>query len=186
MEASFANNLLFRLVFAGRVAELILGQPKSQWMTGIQRTGGTGAFRILAGLIVRAKGDVTVWLSELTWLNHSTIFADAGLRTATHPYCDCRTSQVRVDEMLAALEAIPSGEVVLFHGCCHNPCGADLSLEAWDAIAAIMSRRGLIPLVVLAYQGFGRGLDEDAAGVRLLPNKRRDFFSEEPGDGDDA
>jgi aspartate aminotransferase len=112
-------------------------------MTGIQRTGGTGAFRILAGLIVRAKGDVTVWLSELTWLNHSTIFADAGLRTATHPYCDCRTSQVRVDEMLAALEAIPSGEVVLFHGCCHNPCGADLSLEAWDAIAAIMSRRGL-------------------------------------------
>jgi len=70
--------------------------------------------------------------------------------------------------MLSALETIPSGEVVLLHGCCHNPCGADLWPGAWDAIAAIMSRRGLIPLVDLAYQGFGHGLDEDAAGVRLL------------------
>ena len=155
-------------VFAGRVAELILGQSKSQWMTGIQATGGTGALRILAGLIVRAKGDVTVWLPEPTWLNHSTVFADAGLRTATYPYYDRRISKVRVDEMLSALETIRSGEVVLLHGCCHNPCGADLSPEAWDAIAAIMSRRGLIPLVDLAYQGFGHGLDEDAAGVRLL------------------
>jgi aspartate/tyrosine/aromatic aminotransferase len=100
-------------VFAGRVAELILGRPKSQWMTGIQATGGTGALRILAGLIVRAKGDVTVWLPEPTWLNHSTIFADAGLRTATYPYYDRRISQVRVDEMLAALETIPSGEVTI-------------------------------------------------------------------------
>jgi aspartate/tyrosine/aromatic aminotransferase len=158
-------------VFAGRIAELILGQSKSEWMTGIQATGGTGALRVLAGLIVRAKGDATVWLPEPTWLNHSTIFADAGLRTANYPYYDRRTAKVRVDEMLAALEAMPSGEVVLFHGCCHNPCGADLSLEAWDAIAAIMSRRGLIPLVDLAYQGFGRGFDEDAAGVRLLASR---------------
>jgi aromatic-amino-acid transaminase len=158
-------------VFASQIAELILGQSKSEWMTGIQATGGTGALRVLAGLIVLAKGDAKVWLPEPTWLNHSTIFADAGLGTAHYPYYDRWTSHVRADEMLAALEAMPSGEVVLFHGCCHNPSGADLSLEAWDAIAAIMSRRGLIPLVDLAYQGFGRGLDEDAAGVRLLASR---------------
>jgi aspartate/tyrosine/aromatic aminotransferase len=157
--------------FADCVAELILGQSKSEWMTGIQATGGTGALRVLAGLIARAKGDVTVWLPEPTWLNHPTIFTDAGLRTATYPYYDPQTSKVRVDEMLAALEAIPAGDVVLFHGCCHNPCGADLSLEAWEAVAAIMSRRGLIPLVDLAYQGFGGGLDEDAAGIRLLASR---------------
>jgi aspartate/tyrosine/aromatic aminotransferase len=158
-------------VFASRVAELILGKPKSQWITGIQATGGTGALRILAGLIARSSGDVTVWLPAPTWLNHATIFANAGLRTAIYPYYDRRTSQVRVDEMLAALELIPSGDIVLFHGCCHNPCGADLSLDAWDAIAAIMSRRGLIALVDLAYHGFARGLDEDAAGTRLLASR---------------
>jgi aromatic-amino-acid transaminase len=156
-----------RLLVA-RVAESILGQAKSESMTGVQATGGTGALRVLAGLIARARGDATVWLPQPTWLNHSTIFVNAGLRTADYPYYDRRTSRVRVDEMLAALEAIPSGDVVLFHGCCHNPCGADLSLEEWDAIATIMDRHGLIPLVDLAYQGFGRGLDEDATGVRLL------------------
>lgn len=157
--------------FAERIVEVVLGRPKSETVAAIQATGGTGALRILAGLIVRARGDVTVWLPEPTWLNHQTIFADAGLRTADYPYYDREASQLRTDMMLAALEAIPRGDVVLFHGCCHNPSGADLSPAAWEAVAEIMVRRGIVPLVDLAYQGFGRGLDDDAAGVRMLATR---------------
>jgi aspartate/tyrosine/aromatic aminotransferase len=157
--------------FAERIVEVVLGRPKSETVAAIQATGGTGALRILAGLIVRARGDVTVWLPEPTWLNHQTIFADAGLRTADYPYYNREASQLRTDMMLAALDAIPRGDVVLFHGCCHNPSGADLSPAAWEAVAEIMVRRGIVPLVDLAYQGFGRGLDDDAAGVRMLAER---------------
>ena len=157
--------------FAERIVDVVLGRPKSETVAAIQATGGTGALRLLAGLIVRARGDVTVWLPEPTWLNHQTIFADAGLRTADYPYYDREASQLRTDMMLAALEAIPRGDVVLFHGCCHNPSGADLSPAAWEAVAEIMVRRGIVPLVDLAYQGFGRGLDDDAAGVRMLATR---------------
>lgn len=156
------------LLFVDAVAQLIFGTGRSERLAGIQATGGTGALRVLTGLVARARGDVTVWVPEPTWLNHQTIFADAGLKTAGYPYYDRTELRVRVDLLLAKLETIPPGDVVLFHGCCHNPCGADLSFEAWEAIAEVMGRRGLIPFVDLAYQGFGRGLDEDAGGVRLL------------------
>jgi len=156
------------LQFIDAVARLVLGAAPSDRLAGSQATGGTGALRVLAGLIARSAKDVTIWLPEPTWLNHQTIFADAGLKTAGYPYYDRATLAVRPDLLLARLETIPAGDVVLFHGCCHNPCGADLSLEAWEAVAEVVTRRGLIPFVDLAYQGFGRGLDEDAAGVRLL------------------
>lgn len=159
------------MLFVNAVAQLILGTARSERLAGIQATGGTGALRVLAGLVARARGDVTVWVPEPTWLNHQTIFADAGLKTAGYPYYERTELRVRVDLLLAKLETIPSGDVVLFHGCCHNPCGADLSFEAWEAIAEVMGRRGLIPLVDLAYQGFGRGLHEDAEGVRLLATR---------------
>ncbi|WP_430513790.1 amino acid aminotransferase [Pannonibacter phragmitetus] len=159
------------LRFADAVAQLILGTGRPERLTGIQATGGTGALRVLAGLVARARRDVAVWVPEPTWLNHQTIFADAGLKTAGYPYYDRTELRVRPDLLLAKLETIPAGDVVLFHGCCHNPCGADLPFEAWEAIAEVMGKRGLIPFVDLAYQGFGRGLDEDAAGVRLLAAK---------------
>ncbi len=163
------------LQFVDAVTRLVLG-PKlpdrlGGRLSGSQATGGTGALRVLAGLIARVGGDVTVWTPEPTWLNHQTLFADAGLKTASYPYYDRKALAARPDLMLAWLETLPAGDVVLLHGCCHNPSGADLSLEAWEAIAAVMTRRGLIPLVDLAYQGFGRGLEDDATGVRLLAQR---------------
>lgn len=159
------------MLFVDAVVQLILGTARSERLAGIQATGGTGALRVLAGLVAHARDDVTVWLPEPTWLNHQTIFADAGLKTAGYPYYDRTELRARPDLLLAKLETIPAGDIVLFHGCCHNPCGADLSLEAWEAIAEVMGRRGLIPFVDLAYQGFGRGVEEDAEGVRLLARK---------------
>jgi aspartate/tyrosine/aromatic aminotransferase len=158
-------------VFADRMTEIVLGEPRSQKVAAVQATGGTGALRILAGLIARSRRDATVWLPDPTWLNHHTIFSDAGLRTATYPYYDRQSSWLRIAAMCDAMKGIPSGDVVLFHGCCHNPCGEDLSHIDWEAVAELVVRRGIVPLVDLAYQGFGSGLDEDAYGVRLLASR---------------
>ena len=156
------------ILFVERVAELVLGAPKPAEMAGIQTTGGTGALRILAGLISRARPKATVWLPNPSWANHETIFADAGLSTSSYAYYDPARSQIKIDEMISALTCVPAGDVVLLHGCCHNPCGTDLSADTWSSIAHLMTERGIVPLVDLAYQGFGLGLDEDAAGVREL------------------
>lgn len=155
-------------LFVERIAELVLGSAKPDEMIGIQTTGGTGALRVLAGLISRARPDATVWLPDPSWANHETIFADAGLRTSSYAYYDPVRSQIKVDEMISALGCVPAGDVVLLHGSCHNPCGTDSSADTWSSIAHIMTERGIVPLVDLAYQGFGLGLDEDAAGVREL------------------
>ena len=154
--------------FIDAVAQLVLGARPPERLAGIQATGGTGALRVLAGLVARTGKTPSIWMPDPTWLNHQTIFSDAGLKTASYSYYDRSTLAVRPDLLLARLETIPSGDVVLFHGCCHNPCGADLSLETWEAVAEVVTRRGLIPLVDLAYQGFGQGLEQDAAGLRLL------------------
>ncbi|WP_266033109.1 amino acid aminotransferase [Brucella intermedia] len=155
-------------VFVERIAELVLGRSRPQEMAGIQATGGTGALRVLAGLVARANTGATVWLPSPSWSNHETIFADAGLRTAPYPYYAPVEKGILVDQMMAVFKSLPPGDVVLLHGCCHNPCGVDLSLDSWRELAIVLSERGLIPLIDLAYQGFGRGLEEDAQGVREL------------------
>lgn len=155
-------------VFVERIAELVLGRSRPEEMAGIQATGGTGALRVLAGLISRANAGATVWLPNPSWSNHETIFADAGLITATYPYYDPVEKVSLADQMMAVFKSLPAGDVVLLHGCCHNPCGVDLSLDTWRELAIVMSERGLIPLIDLAYQGFGLGLEEDAKGVREL------------------
>lgn len=155
-------------LFVERIAELILGSAKPEEMIGIQTTGGTGALRVLAGLVSRARPEATVWLPDPSWANHETIFADAGLNTRSYAYYDAARSQIKVDEMMSVLSGVPAGDVVLLHGSCHNPCGTDLSIDTWSSIAHLVTERGIVPLVDLAYQGFGHGLDEDAAGVREL------------------
>ena len=136
-----------------------------------QTPGGTGALRLLADLIRAARPDATVHVPDPTWPNHMPILRAAGLNSASYPYFDAATGGVRFDAMVAALKALPAGDVVLLHGCCHNPTGAELKPDQWAAIADILVERGLVPFVDLAYQGFGEGLDEDAAGVRLLAGK---------------
>jgi aspartate/tyrosine/aromatic aminotransferase len=133
-----------------------------------QAPGGTGALRVAADFIASTLGAKTVWLSDPTWPNHPNVFQAAGLKTATYPYFDKPHNSVAFDAMLAALNAIPEGDVVVLHGCCHNPTGVDLDRAQWRAVAAVVAERALLPVVDFAYQGFAEGLDADAAGLAEL------------------
>ena len=153
--------------------KLILGAGHNAVRDGRVRSvltpGGTGALRIGAEAIKRMNPNATVWVGDPTWANHFPVIQGAGVRTETYPYYDKASRTIRIAEMLETLEKKTAvGDAVLLHGCCHNPCGADLTLDHWRQIADLVVRKGLLPFVDLAYQGFGTGLDEDAAGIRLL------------------
>ncbi|TPI38995.1 aspartate/tyrosine/aromatic aminotransferase [Mesorhizobium sp. B2-9-1] len=136
-----------------------------------QAPGGSGALRLVAELVQRTRPGATVWLSDPTWPNHLPVMRAAGLQVRDYPYFDAASGAVRFDEMLAALKIANSGDVVLLHGCCHNPTGANLDVAQWAKVADVLLDRGLLPFVDIAYQGFGEGLDADAAGLRLLAGK---------------
>lgn len=157
------NRAMLRLVF-GEGVDL-------SRMFACQTAGGSGALRTIADLLRKSAPDATVWLSDPTWANHQPILGAAGLKTATYAYFDAATGQVRFEAMLEDLKTAKPGDVVLLHGCCHNPTGANLTLDQWSEVADLMVDRRLFPFVDLAYQGFGDGLDEDAASVRLLASK---------------
>jgi aspartate aminotransferase len=134
----------------------------------LQAPGGCGALRLGAELVNIARPGATLHLSNPTWANHVPLMGNAGLKIGTYPYFDRATGGVDVPAMLAHLEQLPAGDLVLLHGCCHNPTGADLSPADWDAVAAVLLRRGLVPFVDIAYQGLGDGLEADAYGARLM------------------
>lgn len=136
-----------------------------------QTAGGSGALRVIADLLKRSRPDATVWLSDPTWANHAPILAAAGFRTTSYPYFDAKTGKVRFEAMLETLKTVPAGDIVLLHGCCHNPTGANLTLEQWGRIADVLVERDLFPFVDLAYQGFGDGLEADCAPTRLLASR---------------
>jgi aspartate/tyrosine/aromatic aminotransferase len=133
-----------------------------------QTPGGTAALRVAAELVQAVRPGATVWMSEPTWPNHPAIFAAGGLKVANYPYYDAASRGLAIGPMLAALESAPAGDIVLLHGCCHNPSGVDPTVEQWSQIAQVVKRRGLLPLVDFAYQGFGEGLAEDAAGMLTI------------------
>ena len=137
-------------------------------LTGVQTPGGTGALRLGAELLARAAPDARVWMGSPTWPNHAPIFAEAGFRVEDHRYFDAATSDIDFDGMMQSLQQAAAGDIVLLHGCCHNPTGTGLSRDQWRALAALLVGRGLVPFVDFAYQGLGDGLDEDAAGLRLM------------------
>jgi aspartate aminotransferase len=110
----------------------------------------------------------TIWVSAPTWANHIPLLGGAGLQIKEYPYYSAATQSVDFDAMLETLKQVPAGDLVLLHGCCHNPCGTDLSREQWQAVAGLAQDNGFVPFVDLAYQGFGEGLEEDAYGLRLL------------------
>ncbi|MDX8512813.1 amino acid aminotransferase [Mesorhizobium captivum] len=136
-----------------------------------QAPGGSGALRLVAELLQRSRPGATVWLSDPTWPNHLPVMRAAGLQVREYPYFDAASGAVRFSDMLAALKTANSGDVVLLHGCCHNPTGANLDIAQWAKVADVLVERGLLPFVDIAYQGFGEGLDADAAGLRLLAEK---------------
>ena len=155
--------LICRLLF-GPDHELI----KSGRSAAVQTPGGTGAIRVAANYLKAQHPQVTVWMSEPTWPNHPKIMAAAGLTTRTYAYFNSETNELEFAKMIDALDQIPEGDVVLLHGCCHNPTGVDPSPEQWKQIDELLARRRLLPLVDLAYQGFGESLTDDAQGLAAL------------------
>ncbi len=136
--------------------------------TTVQTPGGTAALRVAADFIRKTSPASTIWMSQPTWPNHPALFRNTGFTVEAYPYFDAQSNCVDFDTMLTGLERVNRGDVVLLHGSCHNPTGADLVAEQWRQVAALLERRGALPLVDFAYQGFGRGLEADAIGVRLL------------------
>ncbi len=154
------------------VAELLLGSDLNKKLgkrrVTIQAPGGCGGLRLAAEFIKSANPDATVWVSDPTWANHIPLLGSAGLKIGTYPYYDYASHSVRFDEMVTTLKSVPKGDLVLLHGCCHNPSGADLSPEQWEVIRDIALQQGFTVFIDLAYQGLGDGLHEDVFGTRLM------------------
>jgi aspartate aminotransferase len=144
-------------------------EPLSQGrIRTVQTPGGTGALRVMAELIKVATPEAELWASDPTWANHHALFPGAGVKMHSYPYFDAKNSSLRFEEMVQVLQQRVPGDMVLFHACCHNPCGVSPNPEQWQAIADIASDRGFTPVVDIAYMGFERGVDEDALAVRLF------------------
>ena len=154
------NAVMQELAFADAVANDRLGT--------IQTPGGSGSLRVAAGLLLRAREDAAVWVSEPTWNNHVPLLGGAGLTLKPYAYYDAESHSFRFDEMISTLRAAPKGDVVLLHACCHNPSGLDPSQDQWREIADVIVERELLPFIDMAYQGFARNLDVDAFAVRHL------------------
>ncbi len=158
--------------FHKAMGELILGDGlKPETTATLATVGGTGALRQALELARMANPDLRVFVSDPTWPNHVSIMNFMGLPVQTYRYFDAETRGVDFEGMKADLAAAKKGDMVLLHGCCHNPTGANLTLEQWAEVAAILERTGALPLIDLAYQGFGDGLEEDAAGTRLIASR---------------
>ncbi|GAA5235429.1 aspartate/tyrosine/aromatic aminotransferase [Verticiella sediminum] len=154
------------------VQKLLLGNDAALLDSGrlvtVQALGGTGALKVGADFLKRLTPDAKVAISDPSWENHRALFEGAGFEVVSYPYYDPATHGVKFDEMLAALRAMPAYTVVVLHACCHNPTGVDLSAEQWKQVVAVVKERGLTPFLDIAYQGFGDGIDADAAAVRLF------------------
>ncbi|WP_434614981.1 aromatic amino acid transaminase [Tabrizicola sp. M-4] len=137
-------------------------------IASVATPGGTGAIRQALELIRLATPEATVWLSNPTWPNHPSIIKYLGMKSAEYRYFDAATRGVDFAGLMEDLATIKAGDVVLLHGCCHNPTGANLDAAQWDQVIALLSAKGAIPLVDLAYQGFGDGLEDDAAATRKI------------------
>jgi len=158
--------------FNAAMQALIFGDAApDERLATIQTPGGSGSLRVAAGMILRASPNATVWGSEPTWANHAPLLGGAGLALQSYPYYDTQKHVIRIDEMLAALASMPAGDVVLLHGCCHNPSGLDPSQEQWRAITDVIVERGLVPFIDMAYQGFATTLDDDAYLVRHMAGR---------------
>jgi aspartate aminotransferase len=140
-------------------------------VTTLQSPGGSGGLCVAGHLLRRANPDTRIWLSDPSWPNHLPLLRLAGLRLELYPYYNRKDHAIDFDAMLRCLEQLDAGEVLLLHGCCHNPCGADLSQDHWLKLAELCERRGVIPFIDLAYQGLSEGLEEDAYGVRLMAER---------------
>ncbi len=161
--------------FNSQTQKLIFGEghkvlQENRARTG-QTPGGCGALRVAAEFLMRCNNKASIWVSDPTWDNHIPLLGSAGLNIKKYPYYDYENRTIRFDEMMQCLAGVKPGDLVLLHGCCHNPCGADLNGEQWKALTALAVEKGFTPFIDLAYQGFGDGIDDDVAGLRYLTER---------------
>ena len=159
--AEFLDRLAKR-IFSERIWTDRLGT-----IGAMQSTGCVAALRV-GGDVLHRAGVRRIWITDPTWPIHGPIFKSARLEPVSYPYYSLGSGEVSWTEMMAGLEKVAKGDAVLLHGCCHNPSGADLSIEQWEEVAALLKRKGAIPLIDIAYAGLGMGWDEDLAGFRAL------------------
>ena len=161
--------------FNSYMASMILGENssalKEQRACSVLAPGGSGALRVAAEFVSSNFSDTRTWVSTPTWANHVPLLSSAGLKLVEYPYYNYDKHEIDIDRMMDTLKQASVGDLVLVHGCCHNPCGGDLSKEQWQAFAEAAEKQGFTPFVDLAYQGLGDGLEEDAYGLRLLTEK---------------
>ena len=164
--------LLGNLDFVDAMRELVLGDSvDAARVTGAQEPGGTGAIRQIFELIQMAGPDATVWISNPSWPNHEAILKHLGMKIGKYRYFDESTCGVDFDGMVEDLNGVAEGDVVLLHGCCHNPTGANITLEQWGLVTDLVLAKNIMPMIDFAYQGFGDGLEEDAEGMRLMASR---------------
>ncbi|KQN57767.1 aromatic amino acid aminotransferase [Erwinia sp. B116] len=158
--------------YRGAVAPLLFGADhpvlKAGRVATIQTLGGSGALKVGADFLKFYFPNSQVWVSDPTWDNHKAIFAGAGFTVNTYPWYDPETNGVKFDALLEKLNGLPAQSIVLLHPCCHNPTGADLTNDQWDAVTEVLKARELIPFLDIAYQGFGAGMEEDAYAIRAI------------------
>jgi aromatic-amino-acid transaminase len=153
--------------FAELLRPILLGEHAGdERIAGLQTPGGCGALRLGFELVRTANPSARVLVGTPTWPNHPPIIRSVGLEMVEYPYYDRDGTAILFEEMIEALSRSAPGDVALLHGCCHNPTGADLNPAQWTEVTDVIAERGLIPFIDIAYQGFGQGLDEDAAGLR--------------------
>ncbi|MDG0971913.1 MAG: aspartate/tyrosine/aromatic aminotransferase [Porticoccaceae bacterium] len=160
------NQRMLQLLFGAEHSILSSGRVKT-----IQAPGGSGALRVGAEVIQRATPSAKLWVGVPTWPNHIPLLGSAGFEIKEYPYYDLASHRINCDSMMETLRQVPAGDMVLLHGCCHNPTGADLTNEQWDQIADLALERGFIPFIDTAYQGLGDGLNEDAYGMRMMAER---------------
>ncbi len=153
---------------SGMIDLVLSGAAPKERIAAVATPGGTGAIRQGLELIRRAAPYATVWVSAPTWPNHPSIIKFLGMKMGEYRYFDDATRGVDFSAMMSDLSGISAGDVVLLHGCCHNPTGANLSDAQWDEVIALLKEKGAVPMVDIAYQGFGDGLDADGAATRKV------------------
>jgi aromatic-amino-acid transaminase len=162
------------------VQSLVFGADSTALKEGrivtVQSLGGTGGLRVGADFLRRTAPDAQLWISDPSWENHRAVFESAGFKVNTYPYYDANTRGIDFDGMLGALKAMPTGDIVLLHACCHNPTGVDLSEAQWAGVAETIGARGLVPFLDIAYQGFGDGIDADGGAVRRFAQAGMPLF----------
>jgi aromatic-amino-acid transaminase len=166
--------------YGSAVQKLLFGKDSeiiaSNRVRTAQAPGGTGALRTAADFAVKKLGIKRIWVSNPTWANHGNVFSTAGLDVVGYDYYNAQTKDLDFDAMLLSLQAVDAGDLVLFHGCCHNPTGIDLTLEQWEIVAKLMVELGAIPFFDFAYQGFAKGVEEDAQGLRIFAKYNKELL----------